>query len=73
MKTTHIFIDQNKKERTRHGTIEFPLAIYTEHIKENILGFIEWHWHDEMQFCVVTQGAVEFEVNQNRLTSNLLT
>lgn len=66
MKTTHIFIDQNKKERTRHGTIEFPLAIYTEHIKENILGFIEWHWHDEMQFCVVTQGAVEFEVNQNK-------
>jgi AraC-like DNA-binding protein len=31
------------------------------------LGFIDWHWHDELQFCVVTNGIVEFCVNDTSI------
>jgi AraC-like DNA-binding protein len=29
------------------------------------LGFINWHWHDELQLCIVTRGVVNFCVNED--------
>lgn len=63
MQKYSITIDKNKKEATQHGSFEFPLAIYTTQINKNILGFIDWHWHEELQFCIVTKGIVHFNVN----------
>jgi AraC-type DNA-binding domain-containing proteins len=63
MQTYNIIIDKNKKETTQHGSFEFPLAIYTTQINKNILGFIDWHWHEELQFCIVTNGVVHFIVD----------
>jgi len=63
MQTYHIVIDSNKKETTSHGSFEFPLAIYTTQISKNVLGFIDWHWHEELQFCLVTKGTVRFNVS----------
>ena len=60
-------IDKSKKETDQHGTIEFPLGIYTTQISKRALGFIDWHWHDELQFCVVTDGCVEFQVKDTKL------
>lgn len=67
MQTYNIIIDENKKETTKHGSFEFPLAIYTTQINKNILGFINWHWHEELQFCIVTNGIVDFNVNGNSI------
>lgn len=67
MQTYSIVIDKNKKETTRHGEYEFPLAIYTTTIRRNILGFIDWHWHEELQLCIVTQGQVQFSINEDSL------
>jgi len=65
MQTYNIIIDGNKKETTRHGGYEFPLALYHTRICKNILGFIDWHWHEELQLSVVIQGQVEFQVNED--------
>lgn len=67
MQTYDIIIDKNKKETTQHGSFEFPLAIYTTQINKNILGFIDWHWHEELQFCIVTKGIVHFNVNSDSI------
>jgi AraC-type DNA-binding domain-containing proteins len=67
MQTYNIIIDENKKETTQHGSFEFPLAIYTTQISKNILGFIDWHWHEELQFCIVTNGMVHFNVNSDSI------
>lgn len=66
MQIYDIPFDQNHMETTHHGNFSFPLAIYTTQISKNILGYIDWHWHHELQFCVVIHGKVEFFVNQNR-------
>ncbi|MCD8029194.1 MAG: AraC family ligand binding domain-containing protein [Erysipelotrichaceae bacterium] len=67
MQVYNINLDQTKKETTQHGTMDYPLAIYTTQISKNVLGFIDWHWHNELQFCFVTEGIVSFHVNNNEI------
>lgn len=62
MQIYDINIDENQKETTKHGDSEFPIAIYSTQINKNILGFVDWHWHEELQFCIVTKGSVNFNV-----------
>ena len=70
MQQYNIVIDKNKKETTDHGSFEFPLAIYTTDISKNVIGFIDWHWHDELQFCVITKGSVIFDINDSQVILN---
>lgn len=65
MQIYDIPIDRDKKEVTRHGSRDFPLAVYATRIRRNILGFIDWHWHEELQFCVITKGDVLFHVDSD--------
>lgn len=65
MQIYDIILDKNKKETTQHGSFDFPLAIYTTQISKNLLGYIAWHWHEELQFCIVTEGIVEFSINNH--------
>ncbi len=58
-------INPDLMETTRHGTEEFPLAIYDTVLEKNVLGFIDWHWHDELQFCFVTNGRVQITVDRS--------
>lgn len=63
MQVYRIPIDQDSRmEMTRHGTEGFPMAVYETVLAKNTLGFVDWHWHDEFQFCLVTEGQVRFHV-----------
>ena len=62
--------DHNNRETTLHGTFEFPVAVYHSVMSRNVLGFTNWHWHKEMQFCIVTAGSIEFAVGQHRCRLN---
>ena len=63
MQIYDIDINENKMETTSHKTDDFPVAIYETILKKNILGFVDWHWHSEIQFCYVTAGRVRVCVN----------
>ncbi|MGE4275642.1 MAG: AraC family transcriptional regulator [Lawsonibacter sp.] len=66
MQVVNIPIDRNQMETTRHGSFAFPLAVYQSVLSQNVLGFINWHWHEELQFCYVTAGAVRFFVHEQQ-------
>ncbi len=70
MQVYDIPIDHNNRETTLHGTFEFPVAVYHSVMSRNVLGFTNWHWHKEMQFCIVTAGSIEFAVGQHRCRLN---
>ena len=53
----------DQKEIKQHGTYEFPVAVYHYVMSECVLGYINWHWHDEIQLCVVTKGRMNFQVS----------
>ncbi|CZR99079.1 MULTISPECIES: AraC family transcriptional regulator [unclassified Clostridioides] len=59
----NIVTNKNKKEVTQQGSFEFPITVYKTKISENILGYIDWHWHEELQFCIVTKGNINFNVD----------
>ena len=65
MQVYNIILDHHQKETTQHGSLGFPLAIYTTRISRNILKAIPWHWHEELQFCVVMEGDVVFQINDH--------
>lgn len=71
MQIFDIPINREQRETTKHGSASFPLAVYYSVMSKNVLGFTNWHWHDELQFCLVVQGSICFFVNnrQQILTS----
>ncbi len=54
--------DKNLQEVRQHGTKDFPLAVYMDDFAEFEQGRIPWHWHDEVQFDVVLEGCIQFQI-----------
>lgn len=69
MSTLQVFdipIGEDKRDLTPQGTYGFPLAVYLQELHKNVLGFINWHWHEGVQFCKVVCGEVLFHVNSQQ-------
>jgi AraC-like DNA-binding protein len=49
----------------KHGSKSFPLAIYKTLLRKNKLGYVQVHWHDEIQFALVTKGSINFTIDQS--------
>ena len=48
-------VDRYFREQAQHGTIAFPCACYHDELaKEDV----PWHWHDELEAAIVTEGAI---------------
>lgn len=50
MQATKIEVNDNLQETVKHGSYDFPLAIYTDRFSLFEDGYIRWHWHKEVQF-----------------------
>lgn len=50
MQATKIEVNDNLQETVKHGSYDFPLAIYTDKFNLFEDGYIRWHWHKELQF-----------------------
>lgn len=53
--------EKNGRELTAHGNDDFPCAIYDECFSEFFGGEVPWHWHDEIEIVLVTEGATKVE------------
>ncbi len=50
MQVAKIEVDDSLQETTKHGSYDFPIAIYTDKFNLFEDGHIRWHWHKELQF-----------------------
>ena len=48
-----VVVDKDGKEITLHGNTAFPLAAYDDDLSD-----VPWHWHDEFEVGIITEGAV---------------
>ena len=64
MQVPRVPINKEGMETTEHGSPSFPMAVYHSVMSRNIRGHIPWHWHKEIQFCLVTAGEIRFFVNE---------
>jgi len=50
-------VDASLKEIKSHGTEGMPLAVYLNDFASFQTDGICWHWHDELQITMITEGA----------------
>ena len=53
------------KEPIEHGSIDFPLKVYEISTLTWLKERIWCHWHDEIEFVVVTRGGAHFQINDS--------
>lgn len=68
MQIYNIPIDRHGRELTTLGTDDFPIAIYKTQLSKNILGYVNWHWHEAIQLCLVTKGSIRVNINREEYT-----
>lgn len=68
MEITQILVDKHGKEEIRHGDVKFPMQVYTDNFEKYDIGFIRWHWHNEVEFAVVLEGKVEVHAGETSIS-----
>ena len=63
-KDVNIVTDETLREMKQHGTERFPFQYYQEHFNWNRLETVEWHWHSELEFVEILQGAIECHIGE---------
>ncbi|OMF09596.1 AraC family transcriptional regulator [Paenibacillus amylolyticus] len=58
-----------ERERLRedriHGNAMYPVSVYPDIQQLNGDSILDCHWHDEMEFTMVTQGCAVFQIDMN--------
>lgn len=55
------------KEKINHGSYNFPIGIHKTNINSNISDILYLHWHEELEFLVITEGSAIFQVNNYKI------
>ena len=58
-------ISETGEELLQHGTALFPIACYHDDLS---LAPVPWHWHEELEAAVVTEGGAVLAVGMERYT-----
>ena len=55
----------NLHENASHGKLGFGVVVYKNDFSTYFHQRIPWHWHEEIEFVVITKGTVEVAVSGN--------
>ena len=58
-------VDRFGQELVEHGSAVFPIACYYNDMTQ---GDVPWHWHQELEMCIVAQGTAVVTVGQHQYT-----
>ena len=58
------------KELDAHGTPLFPCACYDGAVKDYFTGQIPWHWHEELELFLVTEGKARVQLDTGSVVLN---
>ena len=64
----YLTVDNEQRERIAPIFDDFPLAIYTQRYRYAARDHIPLHWHSELQFTWVFEGALSYTVGTEHLT-----
>jgi AraC family transcriptional regulator, melibiose operon regulatory protein len=68
MQATKIEVNNNLQETVKHGSYDFPMAIYTDKFNLFEDGYIRWHWHKELQFSYSLYDTVVVFIEDEKIT-----
>ncbi len=58
-------VDSSGRDLAMHGTPAFPAASYQDSLTHHN---IDWHWHEEMEAVVLTEGSMVFAAGNHKYT-----
>jgi AraC-like DNA-binding protein len=58
-------LDKKRKQLNLQGSHLFPCSSYYTDIVNNMAGFLDWHWHEEVEFFIVKKGIVKLQINED--------
>lgn len=70
MQATKIEVNDNLQETAKHGSYDFPIAVYTDKFNLFEDGHIRWHWHKELQFSYCLYDKLVFSIGNQKLVLN---
>ena len=59
-------IDASLRELMPHGSASFPMEVEWADFRRMVGGMISWHWHEDLQFFLISEGEVEITVGRVR-------
>lgn len=68
MKAKVVRIDNEKREISLHISENFPVGIVEGVFSNSTFDYIDWHWHEELQYNIVLDGEITFHVGNTVLT-----
>lgn len=55
-------------DRSIQGSYEFPITAWYNDLTDSLSPARSWHWHEEIQFCVIQDGPVRFSLPEKQIT-----
>ena len=65
---SNIRVNDFMKEKKAHGNLEYPLAVYHVDLRSLYMGFVRWHWHEELEIDMVTEGRMNCLIGNDSFT-----
>lgn len=62
-----IKVREDLHELKQHGSLDYPVASYHVNLLDMYLNCIRWHWHEEIEFTYIAEGAATFMVHDTNL------
>lgn len=63
-------LNRMSKELQPHGSIDFPCAAYSSHHTERPEDVIPWHWHEEIEVVMITEGQMRLKTSETSFLLN---
>lgn len=51
-----------------HADKDYPVGVYYVEPGKMYMGYVRWHWHEEMEINLVKTGSAEFTIGEEKIT-----
>lgn len=58
----NIIFSENKQEMVKPILPGLPISVFRTSFREDTYNCVNWHWHEMFQYCLVTEGVVDFHL-----------
>ena len=70
MQSIKVRTDQNQRELSEHGTMQFPFEIHHDHLNDYFERYVCCHWHEELEIPVIIRGKFRYQVKAHSFDLN---
>ena len=65
-----IITNHSGQELKEHGSYRFPFLVSRERLSRYETGSFLWHWHTEIEFTLITDGRMIYQINDSSIRLN---